>query len=201
MQHIIEEKLTDTRNPYFLTFIINFLYKAHNNVTNYKKAKNNEKSPLFNKDKYVQNFNGEKKYILTPLTVTDFHMKVTQTSNMLHTNYFILNCLLGQGGIYVQWSYIAVVRDGRPLCLFSLPFTSYYSILTILTYHVYIIQIKICNMWVNISVRFPFLTHYCLTYIHEYMFLNTLHELLYRNTANVHISLVRCVNYYNGPVH
>jgi len=80
----IEEMLTATRNPYFLTFIINFLYKAHNNFTNYKKAKKNEKSPLFNKDKYVQNFN-EKKYILTPLTVTEFHMKVTQTSNRFVT--------------------------------------------------------------------------------------------------------------------
>jgi len=84
MQHIIEEKLTATRNPYFLAFIINFSYKAHNNFTNYKKAKNNEKSPLFNLDKYVQNYN-EKKKILTPLTVTDFNIKVTQTSNRFVT--------------------------------------------------------------------------------------------------------------------
>lgn len=193
--------MTTTRNPYFLTFIINFLYKAHNNFTNYKKAKNNEKSPLFNKAKYVQNFNEKNIFLHHWQSQTSTWKSLKQQTDLLHKNYFILNSLLGQGGIYVQWSYIPVVRDGRPLCLFSLPFTSYYSILTILTYHVYMIQIKICNMWVNMSVRFPFLTQYYPTYIHEYMFLNTLHELLSRNSANVHVSLVRCVNYYNGPVH
>lgn len=42
MQHIIEVKLTATRNPYFLNFITNLLYKAHNNFKKYKKAKNND---------------------------------------------------------------------------------------------------------------------------------------------------------------
>jgi hypothetical protein len=69
IQHIKEEKLTATRNPYFLTFIINFLYKAYSNFTKYKKAKNNETSPLFNNDKHVQNFNEKKIYSYT----TDSH--------------------------------------------------------------------------------------------------------------------------------
>jgi hypothetical protein len=33
-------------------------------------------------------------------------------------------------------------------------------------------------MWVNTSVRFPFFTQYYLTYIHEYIFMNTLNGLL-----------------------
>lgn len=56
-------------------------------------------------------------YILTPLTVTDFHMKVTQTSNRFVTLKLFHFKLPGQGGIYVQSSYIPVVRDGRPLML------------------------------------------------------------------------------------